>query len=448
MPDGILGTLDPSPPLPLAVTLSLAALPAAAAAGFAAASAAMAALSPARRRALRDSLAGDAQRAWDRYLRHPARVETSWLVLRVIGLASGALLIHEVLPSRLGHWTTWLAVALALVAYGIPAEISRAVAIRTPERWAPRLLRVARPLEVAVFVLAVPLSWLGSLVGRLLERPARPTARLTEDEVEIIVTEGELNGSLDHERSEMIRNVLDFRDVTAGEVMVPRTQIVGLDIEVSPQRLLEHILGSQHSRYPVYHDRIDNVVGILHVKDVVTTLARDGSLDRVKVSDIVRRPVGYVTEGQSASSILKEMRVRRQHMAIVLDEFGSVSGLVTLEDLIEKIVGDIRDEHDRDEPSVVDLGEGRVMVDASMPMADLSRHLGTDLPEGDDYNSVGGFIVARLGRVPAVGARIRSFGYEFVVRDADERHVASVEIVRADPSLPPASSHPTGPSAG
>jgi CBS domain containing-hemolysin-like protein len=262
------------------------------------------------------------------------------------------------------------------------------------------------------------------------------------------VTEGELNGSLDHERSEMIRNVLDFRDVTAGEVMVPRTQIVGVDLEITPGQLLEQVADSEHSRYPVYHDRIDNIVGILHVKDVMSMLARDRSLDRLRVADIMRRPVSYVTEGQSASSILKEMRMKRQHMAIVLDEFGSVSGLVTLEDLIEEIVGDIRDEHDGDEPAVVDLGEGRVMVDASMTMADLSRHLGTNLPDGDDYISVGGFMVARLGRVPAVGARVRGFGYEFVVRDADERHVASVEIVRADPSLPPLSSHPSGPSAG
>lgn len=430
-------TLDASPPL--AIALPIAALPAMLGAAFASATAAMGALSPARRQALRDALEGRQHDALDRYVRATATVEASWLVLRVLGLSSGALLIYRVLPPHLGPWDTPLATALALVFYGIPAEVARSIVMRNPERAAPLLLPILRPLELLVFPIAAMLVWVGAGVASLVSRPTQPTAELTENEVEIIVNEGELDGSLDHDRSEMIRNVLDFRDLTAGEVMVPRTHVVGFELDTEPSELLEGVAESEHSRYPVYHDRIDNIVGILHVKDLISRLAGQKDIDGLKLGDLIRRPVSYVTEGQSASSVLQDMRIKRQHMALVLDEFGTLSGLVTLEDLLEEIVGDIRDEHDADDPPIVEIGSGRLVVDASVPMTDLSRYLGTELPEGDDYNSVGGFMMARLGRVPGVGARVKDFGLEFIVKTADERHVVRVEIARASSSVPPAS---------
>jgi putative hemolysin len=427
--------LDASPPL--AIALPLAALPAVMAAAFASATAAMGALSPARRQALRDAVEGRQHRALQRYVQSTSRVEACWLVLRVLGLSASALLIFRVLPKHLTPWDTPLAMALAVVAYGIPAEIARSIVTRNPERTAPFLLPLLRPLELLVLPVAAVLVGLGAGVARVVSRPTQPAPALTENEVEIIVNEGELDGSLDHDRSEMIRNVLDFRELTAGEVMVPRTRVIGFELDTEPAELLKRIAESEHSRYPVYRDRIDNIVGILHVKDLITRFAGDMAVDDLKLVDLLRRPATYVTQGQSASSVLKDMRMKRQHMALVLDEFGAVSGLVTLEDLLEEIVGDIRDEHDVDEPPIVEVGSGRVVVDASLPMTDLSRYFGTELPEGDDYNSVGGFMVARLGRVPGVGARIKDFGFEFIVRHADDRHVVRVEVARANSSVPP-----------
>jgi putative hemolysin len=431
--------LDSSPPL--AIALLLAVLPALVAALFASATAAMGALSPARRRALRDALEGRRHLALQRYVQSTSLIEACWLVFRVLGLSASALLIFHVLPAQLSPWDTPLAMAFALVAYGIPAEIARSIVTRNPERAGPVLLALFRPLELVVMPIAAVLVWLGAGVARVVARPTRPAPGLTENEVEIIVNEGELDGSLDHDRSEMIRNVLDFRDLTAGEVMVPRTRVIGFELDTEPTEVLKRIAESEHSRYPVYHDRIDNIVGILHVKDLISQFAADRGIDDLKLGDLLRRPVSYVTEGQSASSVLQDMRMKRQHMAIILDEFGAVSGLVTLEDLLEEIVGDIRDEHDVDEAPIVEVGSGRVVVDASVPMTDVSRYFGAELPEGDDYNSVGGFMVARLGRVPGVGARIKDFGFEFIVRHADERHVVRVEIGRANSSVPPSSSN-------
>jgi CBS domain containing-hemolysin-like protein len=187
-------------------------------------------------------------------------------------------------------------------------------------------------------------------------------------------------------------------------------------------------------------------VGILHVKDLMHKIA--SGTGAVRIEDVMRKPVAFVPETQHASDVLRDMRVGRHHMSVVIDEFGGVSGIVTLEDLIEQIVGEIRDEHDAEDAKIIDLGDGRLLVDAGIPIVDLSRHLGTVLPEGKDYNSLGGFIVDQLGRLPRVGATLSALGYEFVVREADERHVSKVEIVipptkAKAPSLSPRSSRMT-----
>lgn len=390
----------------------------------------MASLSAARKRALLEVLKGTPRLALERYLRCSGAIEARWLVLRVTGIASSALFLYDDLGRRGVAAAPLLALAVALVAYSVPAEMARFVVNRTADRSGPLLVRLLRPFELLVAPIAAPLSWIGSLMGRALTQPTAPSADVTENEVEYIVTEGERNGSLDHDQSEMIRNVLDFGDTTAGEVMVPRTQIVGFELETTPREILAKVAESEHSRYPVFRERIDNIVGVLHVKDLMGYLVNAGRLEELRLGPVMRRPVTFIAEGQSASSVLKAMRQNRQHMAVVLDEFGAVAGVVTLEDLLEEIVGDIRDEHDEEDSLIVELADGRLMVDASIPIIELSRYLGTELPESDDYNSLGGFLIARLGRVPAVGVRVKVDGFEFIVRDADERHVARVEICR------------------
>lgn len=400
----------------------------------------MAALSTARKRALKDLLGGAARAAMERYLTAGSVIETRWLVVRVLGIASSALLVHSLVRPTYGHWAIAIAVAAALLAYSVPSEIARVVVTRTADRSGPLLLRILRPVELLVAPVAAPIAWIGGHVGRALIRPSAPNADVTENEVEIIVNEGERNGALDHDQSEMIRNVLDFGDTTAGEVMVPRTQIVGFEVGTPPREVLARVIESEHSRYPVFRERIDNIVGVLHVKDLMSHIATQTEVDGLRMAQLMRRPVTYISEGQTASSVLKAMRQNRQHMAFVLDEFGGVAGIVTLEDLLEEIVGDIRDEHDEEDSLIVEGEGGRLMVDASVPILQLSRYLGTDLPESDDYNSLGGFLIARLGRVPAVGVRVKLEGLEFVVRDADERHVSRVEVLRQG-----SASEPVGP---
>lgn len=347
------------------------------------------------------------------------------MVLRVLGISSSALLVMDHLPGALGGWRLILAAVAALVLYGIPAEFFIVVAERTADRTAPQLLRLLFPLELLVAPIAAPLAWLGALAGRLVGRPSAAPPGVTETEMELMVSQNEQAGELDAERSEMIRNVLDFGDVTAGQVMVPRRQITALDATLSGRELLRLASESGHSRYPVYRERRGDVEGILHVKDLLLASLEDEAFE---VEPLIRKPPLFVPETMSASAVLREMRARRHHLAVVVDEFGGMSGIVTLEDLLEQIVGDIQDEHDHEDAPVVELAEGRWLADASVPVAELSRLLRRELPEAPDYHSLGGFIVQRLGRVPRPGQQLSELGLQFTVREADERRVSRVEI--------------------
>jgi putative hemolysin len=399
-------------------------------------------LSAARRTALRDTLEGGSQRALDRYLESGPVIEARWLVIRTIGIAVSALLVGRQLPDWLGNWIPVIAAMIALFAYALPSEIARGLVARSADTTAPLLLQVLRPLEWLAAPIAAPIAWAGRVAKSWVRPAPAPAPGVTETEVELIVNEGELNGSLGHDQSEMIRNVLDFGDATAGELMIPRPQVTAFDIGTPIEGLLRLIVESEHSRYPIYKDTIDNVIGILHAKDLLRHASASGRPADVRVESMLRQPVVFVPESQLATSVLKDMRSRRHHMAVVIDEFGGFSGIITLEDLLEEIVGDIRDEHDVEEAPIVDVGDGRLMVDASVSIGDLSSYLGADLPEDGDYHTLAGFIVAELGRVPEPGATLRAFGLDFVVREADERRVMKVEITRvvAPESLLPRSS--------
>jgi len=423
--------------------LALGVLPALVASVYSAASAVFGNISHTRQLALLDSLGEVPRAALERYLTQSGVIEARWLVLRAIGVTASAVIVYPMAPAPASLWT----ILVVLGVYAVPSQLLTALSSRLAEQALPSLLGVLRPLEFLAAPIAAPLLFLGRMAARKdteLEREHETS--LTETEVEILVNEGELNGSLDHDQSEMIRNVLDFGDVQAGDVMLPRMQVSAIAVDTNIKDVLRIAAETGYSRYPVYRDRIDNVVGFLHVKDLVTR-ANVEDLAKLKVTDLMRTPVVYVPETQSASSVLAGMRAGKHHIAIVIDEFGGTAGIITLEDIIERIVGDIRDEHDDPEkaPPIVELGEGRLLVDARVTMAGLSRHLGVELPEGGDYYSLGGFIVEALGQVPRPGAILSKLGFEFIVREADERHITQVEVIPGADVAPRTSSRPSRP---
>ena len=404
---------------------------------FAAGDAALTSLPEGRLQALSE-LGGTIGPAFARYAKDRVRVLSRWLVGRVIAISLTAALLADLADSffsaRVGPL---VAMAGAVVTYGTFAEVLGTIARRRPEQLGALALRFLLPLEWAIVPLAEPLALLGRFIaGRFPEEAPPDAARLTENEVEWVIAEGEKSGALAEEPAEMIRNVLDFKDLTARGVMVPRRKMQGIELSTSLGRVVELVSSEKHSRYPVYRETLDNIVGLLYAKDLFAVV-RDGDIEKKTLGDLIRTPVLFVAESQPAASVLKEMRARRLHMAVVSDEFGGTGGIVTLEDIIEEIVGEIHDEYDvESEPLIEDLGGGKFICDAAIPLADLAARLGRELPTDGDFESLGGLLVHRAGRVPPVGASFVLSGFKLTVREADETRVVRVDIEPApEPEL-------------
>jgi putative hemolysin len=402
---------------------------------FAGADAALTALPEAQ---LDSLVTDDGERHFARFRDNQLRVLSRWLVARVVSIGLSGVLFTGVFEQLMGPLPAAVVAMLATVgAYSTFAEIMGTLGRRRPEQLGRIALRVLWPIEWAMVPLAEPLAAIGRWVGsHVPEASTAGDARLTETEVEWLVDRGEKAGALEKEPATMIRNVLDFRTLTAKEVMVPRRQISGLEITTPLAAVLDMVTKDGHSRYPVYRESLDNVVGLLYVKDLFDVVRRD-KLGETKLDDILRKPVLFIAESQPTVSVLREMRQRRLHLALVSDEFGGTSGIVTLEDIIEEIVGEIRDEYDTEEGLITKVAEGRFVADAAIPIADLEVHLGSKIPEEGDFESLGGLIIHRAGRVPEVGATVSLDGYKLIVREADEKRIVKVEIVRADAGLAP-----------
>jgi putative hemolysin len=369
-----------------------------------------------------------------RFARDPTRILSRWLVGRVVSLSAATVLLAEAArQAGFDRIALPFAVLGAVLTYGTFTEVASTFARRRPERVGAFTLVFLRPLEWLLVPLADPLAFVGRAVGRRVPKSRSVDARITETEVEWVVSEGEKAGAIANEPAEMIRKVLDFKDLTVREVMVPRRHILGIEVSTPLPEVVALLAAEKHSRFPVYRENLDTVVGLLNSKDLFAVV-RDGRLATMKLADMMRTPVMFVSETQPAAKVLQDMRSRRLHMAIVSDEFGGTAGLVTLEDIIEEIVGDIRDEHDRDGP-IQSMGDGRLVADASVPLAVLAQALGKRLPDDGEFESLGGLILSRAGRVPQVGATVRIDGLKLIVREADETRVVKVEIV---PERPPA----------
>ncbi|MBI5533230.1 MAG: HlyC/CorC family transporter [Deltaproteobacteria bacterium] len=384
---------------------------------------------PSRVSALVDETKGAAHEALERYQRNPSRTQSRWLVGRVSCTALTAVLIAGAVSSLPFTWAVVVSLLGTMVTYGLFAEIATTLAHRNPDRALPVLLRVLRPFELLFAPVGAPLAAISGLIARWLPAPSPVDGRTTEHEVELLLAEGAKSGTLGEERAEMIQNVLEFTDLTAVEVMVPRTSLTALAVDTRLDDVLKAIILNGHSRYPVYRGSIDNVVGLLYAKDLFKVM-NDASARGEPVSRYMRTPVNFVPETQPVSALLREMRARQAHMAVVVDDYGGVSGIVTLEDIVEEIIGDIQDEHDAEENPIVDLGDGRVMVNAAMPVDDLARFLDVEIPDEGDFVSVGGMVVSRAGHVPASGAEVEAFGLKFIVREADKRRVSKLEVSR------------------
>jgi putative hemolysin len=320
--------------------------------------------------------------------------------------------------------------AFALVTYlhvTLGELVPKAFALTKNESTA---LWVALPVE-AFYVITYPLVWFlqtsANAFTRLFGVEPAPAGIIAADEADIrmMVAAAEDTGAIEEQEEEMLYKVFDFADKEVHEVMVPRPEVVALSIELPSHEALAAVIDSPYTRYPVYRGSLDDIVGILHVRDLFRALYAEG-IENVDIEALVR-PAYMVPETKDLAAMLAEFRRANLHMAIVVDEYGSFEGLVTLEDLLEEIVGEIEDEYDLPDESVERLPDGRVRIDGTFPIDDFNEQFGQELPQ-DDYHTVAGFVFGALGRAAEEGDEVRWDGLCFQVVDVDGPRIERLEV--------------------
>ena len=256
--------------------------------------------------------------------------------------------------------------------------------------------------------------------------PTNSANEIEEMEQEVLdaVSEGEKRGAFDEQEKEMIESVMEFSDTQVGQVMTPRTQIIATRKDASLEQVRELINREGHSRVPVYDGTIDSIQGVLYAKDLL-------KIDDRTNFDLSAnmREVPFIPETMSLRELLRQFQENKVHMAIILDEYGGTAGLVTFEDLLEELVGEITDEYEPPEPEpIVRLDDGQIEIDARLRINELNDELNLELPEDDDYDTIGGFIFSTLGRIPRTGEQFDHGNLHIEIVDAEERRINRVRI--------------------
>jgi len=310
--------------------------------------------------------------------------------------------------------------------------VPKGVALGYSERTA---LAVSSPVR-GFFVVFKPLIWVlqrsSSAILRALglTPPGGEMEVYSEAELKMLLSRSREEGEIEEQEQEMLYKVFDFADKEVSAVMVPRPEVVALSIDLPPEEALAAVIESPYTRYPVYRDSIDHVVGILHVRDLFSAL-NDRGLEAVRLDQILR-PAHIVPETKDLAALLGEFRRTNQHMAIVVDEYGELEGIVTLEDLLEEIVGEIEDEFDLPDESVERLEDGRVRIHGTFPVDDFNEQFGRSLPV-EDYHTIGGFVFGLIGRQPEPGDEASHDGCRFKVLEVEGSRIERVEVELDEP---------------
>ena len=309
----------------------------------------------------------------------------------------------------------------------VPKQIGLAHA----ERVAMSTSRLLEVLGTIFAPLVGFLTWTTRRISRLFGADVAADERISSEELRLIIEQGGEQGILEAEEEQMIHAVIELGDQRVHEVMVPRTSMSTLSAAATFEDAIDTVIEQGHSRIPVYEDSVDEIIGILYAKDLLPFL-KAGAPERPSLRSLLRTPV-FVPESMSVDDLLHELQRRKVHLAIVLDEYGGTAGLVTIEDLIEEIVGEIQDEYDEEEPMIVRLSDDEARVDGRADVDDLSKLFDTDLSldDEDEYDTVGGLIYHRIGGVPRPGDQIKVDGLTITVETTDGRRVGKVLVVRS-----------------
>ncbi len=352
-------------------------------------------------------------------------VTATSLAIGALGEQALAKVFDPVFASVIAFAIAFLIITFLHVVIG--ELVPKGVALRHSETTA---LAVSAPVR-GFFILLKPLIWVlqrsSEIVLRALglEPPRGEEDVLSEAELKMVLDRSTRHGEIEEQEQEMLYKVFDFADKEVSAVMVPRPEVVALSIELPPEEALAAVIESPYTRYPVYRESMDEVVGVLHVRDLFSAL-NDRGIAGVQLEQLLR-PAHVVPETKDLAALLGEFRRTNQHMAIVVDEYGDLEGIVTLEDLLEEIVGEIEDEFDIPDESVERLPDGRMRIDGTFPIDDFNEQFRRDLPI-EDYHTVGGFVFGLLGRAPEEGDEVEHDGCRFKVIEVEGSRIERLEV--------------------
>ncbi len=289
-------------------------------------------------------------------------------------------------------------------------------------------LAISAPLRI-FFVVFGPIIWVlnnfANFILKLLGiTPVQGETHHSSEELQYLLEQGKETGALDSTEHELIQNVFDFNERVVKNIMVPRTKISGIEVTTGKDELLEILITEGYSRMPVYDDVIDKIVGIVHAKDILPLLARN---EEIILKDIIRKPY-FIPETKKINDLMAELQQMRIQIAIVSDEFGGTAGMVTLEDIVEELVGEIQDEYDEEKPIVEVLNDREFIVNALAPIYDVNGHLPHDLPEDGDFDTVSGWLGDIFGKIPDVGEQKEANGYNITVLKKSDQNIESVKL--------------------
>lgn len=332
--------------------------------------------------------------------------------------------ISEAVATSTGHVTAFLIITFLHIVFG---------------ELAPKSLAIQRPVNTTM-IIALPLQFF-----YLLFRPfiyvlngfANVILKLfgihhveggesvhSSEELQYILDQGKESGAINTAEHELIKNVFDFNERVVKNIMVPRTKIVATEQNATQEELLNLIVEEGYSRIPVYDESIDKIVGIVHAKDILSLLARKGEF---VLENIIRKPF-FVPESKKINNLLTELKLKKIQIAIVLDEFGGTAGMVTLEDIVEELVGEIQDEYDEEKPIVERVSEEEYIVTASATVYDVNEFLPHDLPEDEDYDTIAGLVSEIFGKIPDVGETKMFNGYNFTILKKVGQNIETVKL--------------------
>jgi putative hemolysin len=362
----------------------------------------------------------------------PRFISAMQLGVTISSLAIGAL-GEQVLSERFDAvMASFLAVivALLIVTYlhvVIGELVPKGIALGHPERTA---LALSTPVQ-SFFVIFRPLIWLlqesTAVILRAfgLEPPGAEHEAHSEAELRMLLSSSADQGEIEHEEQEMLYKVFDFADKEVSDVMVPRPEVVAISIALPAEEALKAVLESPYTRYPVYRESLDDIIGVLHIRDLIAAM-HDRGIGAVDMETLVR-PAYMVPETKDLGALLTEFRRTNQHLAVVIDEYGSMEGIVTLEDLLEEIVGEIEDEFDLPDETVERVDNDTVRIDGTFPIDDFNERFKCDLPQ-DDYHTIAGFVFGQLGHTAEPGDEVSYDGLRFQVDAVDAQRIDRLTV--------------------